>query len=70
MLTLDYAIKMLNIHERYCCGVSVILEGETGVGKTALMEMLSKLWSSVSFHKLNVHAGMLYQTLFYIALNM
>ena len=23
----------------------VIIEGETGVGKTALMEMLSKLWN-------------------------
>ena len=30
---------------RYKCGVPVIIEGETGVGKTALMEMLSKLWN-------------------------
>ena len=101
VLTLDYTIKMLNIHERsvtcslqlhtscgkrsyhvyiqhlythqtmfffpflpfssfssltispsfpkhtyrYKCGVPVIIEGETGVGKTALVEMLSKLWS-------------------------
>ena len=83
MLTLDYTIKMLNIHERsvtvyictyyiifwlylstftlphsspfnslyfilsyrYQCGVPVIIEGETGVGKTALVEMLSKLWN-------------------------
>ena len=45
VLTLDYTIKMLNIHERYLCGVPVIIEGETGVGKTALIEMLSKLWS-------------------------
>ena len=44
VLTLDYTIKMLNIHERLKCGVPVILEGETGVGKTALVEMLSKLW--------------------------
>ena len=36
---------MLNIHERYECGVPVIIEGETGVGKTALVEMLSKLWN-------------------------
>ena len=36
---------MLNIHERYECGVPVIIEGETGVGKTALIEMLSKLWN-------------------------
>ena len=45
VLTLDYAIKMLNIHERYKCGMPVIIEGETGVGKTALVEMLSKLWN-------------------------
>ena len=45
VLTLDYMIKMLNIHERHECGVPVIIEGETGVGKTALVEMLSKLWN-------------------------
>ena len=45
VLTIDYTIKMLNIHERYECGVPVIIEGETGVGKTALVEMLSKLWN-------------------------
>ena len=44
VLTLDYTIKMLNIHERRQCGMPVILEGETGVGKTALIEMLSDLW--------------------------
>ena len=30
---------------RYKCGVPVVIEGETGVGKTALLEMLSKLWN-------------------------
>ena len=94
VLTLDFTIKMLNIHERlvmsaffremwffnhgllyvartctlqysllvkwqlvslflrflptlhrYHCGMPVIIEGETGVGKTALLEMLSKLWN-------------------------
>ncbi len=45
VLTLDYTMKMLNIHERRQCGVPVILEGETGVGKTSLVEMLSKLWN-------------------------
>ena len=45
MLTLDFAVKMLNIHERAECRVPVIIEGETGVGKTALVEMLSKLWN-------------------------
>ena len=45
VLTLDFAIKMLNIHERAECCVPVIIEGETGVGKTALVEMLSKPWN-------------------------
>lgn len=45
VLTLDYTIKMLNIHERHECGVPVLIRGETGVGKTALLEMLSKLWN-------------------------
>ena len=36
---------MLSIHERRECGVPVIIKGETGVGKTALINMLSKLWN-------------------------
>lgn len=45
ILTLDYALKMINIHERKECGMPVIIEGETGVGKTELLRMLSKLWN-------------------------
>ena len=45
VLTKDFAYKMLNIHERKKCGVPVIIEGETGVGKTFLLEMLSLLWN-------------------------
>ena len=45
VLMLDYTLKMLNIHKRYRCGVPVIIEGETGVGKTALVQMLSVLWN-------------------------
>lgn len=45
VLTLDFALKMINIHERKECGMPVIIEGETGVGKTALLRMLSKLWN-------------------------
>lgn len=41
---------MLNIHERHECGVPVIIKGETGVGKTALVNMLSKLWSHSLLH--------------------
>ena len=36
---------LLTHTHRYHCGVPVIIEGETGVGKTALLEMLSKLWN-------------------------
>lgn len=36
---------MINIHERRECGMPIIIEGETGVGKTALIRMLSKLWN-------------------------
>ena len=45
MCFVHYILKMLNIHERRQCGIPVIIEGETGVGKTALIEMLSKLWN-------------------------
>ena len=45
VLTLDFALKMLNIHERYECRFPVIIEGETGVGKTALVSMLAELWN-------------------------
>ncbi len=51
VLTVDYTIKMLNINERYHCGIPVILEGETGVGKTALLEMLRSLWNQSLFSK-------------------
>ncbi|XP_065839047.1 uncharacterized protein [Oscarella lobularis] len=45
VLTPDYAVKMLTLNERRRCGVPVIIEGETGVGKTALVQMLSRLWN-------------------------
>ena len=41
----DIILQMLSIHERRECGVPVIIKGETGVGKTALINMLSKLWN-------------------------
>lgn len=42
---------MLNIHERRECGMPVVIEGETGVGKTFLLDMLSALWNvSVERH--------------------
>ncbi|CAB9513446.1 protein ligase RNF213 (Partial), partial [Seminavis robusta] len=43
VLTLDFALKMLCLEERVACGIPVIMEGETGVSKTALTKMYSKL---------------------------
>ena len=57
VLTLDYTLKMLNIHERYRSGMPVIIEGETGVGKTALVQMLSVLWNHSLFSNWNKEKG-------------
>ena len=53
VMTLDYLVKMLNIHERRKCGIPVIINGETGVGKTFLIEMLSLLWNQSLLAALN-----------------
>lgn len=46
VLTLDFCLKLLNVHERVSCGVPCIMEGETGVSKTALTKMYSILVNS------------------------
>lgn len=40
VLTLDFTMKMLCMNERTECGVPCVMEGETGVSKTALTRML------------------------------
>lgn len=45
VLTKDFVRKMLIINERRECGVPVVIEGETGVGKTYLLDFLSSLWN-------------------------
>ena len=45
VLTRDFVFKMLNIHERKECGMPLVIKGETGVGKTFLLELLSSLWN-------------------------
>ena len=45
VLTRDLVEKMLKIHERRECGMPVMIEGETGVGKTFVLELLSSLWN-------------------------
>ncbi|KAL5475165.1 hypothetical protein EMCRGX_G027231 [Ephydatia muelleri] len=63
VLTLDYTLKMLNIHERYRCCVPVIIEGETGVGKTALVQMLSDLWNHSLLDSWNTEKGRIHDLL-------
>ena len=46
VLTLDFVMKLLNIHERVACRVPCVIEGETGVSKTALTKMYSILRNS------------------------
>lgn len=43
VLTLDFTMKILNIHERVQCLIPCIIEGETGVSKSALTKMYSVL---------------------------
>ncbi|XP_063997715.1 E3 ubiquitin-protein ligase rnf213-alpha-like [Pogoniulus pusillus] len=42
-LTLDNTMKMLAIYLRFQCGIPVIIMGETGCGKTKLVEFLCSL---------------------------
>lgn len=46
ILTLDFTMKLLNIHERIASRVPCIIEGETGVSKTALTKMYAILRNS------------------------
>lgn len=43
VLTLDFAVKLLHIHERVACRTPCVMEGETGVSKTALTRMYALL---------------------------
>lgn len=42
-LTTDNVLKILAIYTRFKCGIPVIIMGETGCGKTRLVEFMSKL---------------------------
>ncbi|KAJ1631512.1 hypothetical protein T492DRAFT_54450 [Pavlovales sp. CCMP2436] len=46
ILTLDFAVKLLHIHERVACRRPCVIEGETGVSKTALTRMYALLVNS------------------------
>jgi von Willebrand factor type A domain len=43
VLTIDFTMKLLSIHERVACQVPCVIEGETGVSKTALTKMYAIL---------------------------
>ncbi|XP_066547032.1 E3 ubiquitin-protein ligase rnf213-alpha [Amia ocellicauda] len=45
-LTLDNVLKMFAIHLRFQCGIPVIIMGETGCGKTRLVQFMCELQSS------------------------
>ena len=61
---------MLNIHERRQCGIPVIIEGETGVGKTALINMLSKLWNHALINEWQVVKRRIIDLLYHKSLGM
>jgi len=42
---------------RIISGIPIIIIGETGIGKTALIDLLSAIMN-VNFKKLEVHAGL------------
>ena len=52
----DNFIKMALISLRILAKIPVILMGETGIGKTALVKLLSSIMQ-MKFATLNVHAG-------------
>ena len=61
-LSIDNVLKILNIHMRFRCGIPVIIMGETGCGKTRLIQFMSKLKSGESgelstMRVLRIHGG-------------
>merc|ERR1719483_1152569 len=55
-LTFDNMLKMIAIYFRVKAGIPVLLMGETGCGKTKLMEFLSDILS-IELFKCDVHGG-------------
>ena len=61
---------MLEINERYWARIPVIIEGETGVGKTFLVEMMADLWNGSLMHRWNRIVVKLWTLLQKLALGM
>ena len=56
VFTLDNFMKLILIHLRLRANLPIILMGETGVGKTSLVNYLAKVIDAECI-TLNVHAG-------------
>lgn len=56
VFTLDNFMKLVLIYLRIRTYMPIILMGETGVGKTSLVEYLAKIIDA-EFNVLNIHAG-------------
>ena len=63
MLTPDFTMKMININECMECKSPLVISGETGVGKTFLIEMVSKLWNLSRAHCVREQQVMLMKAL-------
>jgi midasin (ATPase involved in ribosome maturation) len=57
VLTRDNFFKMCFLIQRERCGIPCIIEGESGVGKTALITFLSKYIFKNKLRVYNIHAG-------------
>lgn len=57
VLTLDNFFKMCLIIQRFRSGIPCIIEGESGVGKTALISYLVKRIYGTRLIVCNIHAG-------------
>ena len=56
VFTLDHFMKLILIYLRVRSNLPIILMGETGVGKTSLVDYLSKVIDA-EYMTLNIHAG-------------
>ena len=63
ILTLENVLKMLIIHEHYECGIPVIIKGDVGVGKTAIVEMLSQLQNYALLHLWNKERSIILESI-------
>lgn len=56
-MTCENVIKMMHIYMRSVCDLPLLIMGETGVGKTLLIEFFVKELLNNKLMVFNVHAG-------------